>query len=171
MDFQLSLQTETVGSAHPAAPLAATDDTSLSQVLHLLRAENAGGASATGALLVCNQHDELTGIYTERDALRLMAKLANASQHPAEEVDLSAAVGDAISGPAATVNQATTVREAIRQMSQGGYRHLPIIDDQGKPSGTLSTHGLVHYVVEHFPGTIYNLPPTSTQVSTEREGA
>ena len=48
MDFQLSLDSEGVGSAYPDQPLAATVTDSIGQVMQLLRAQR------TGAMLVCD---------------------------------------------------------------------------------------------------------------------
>ena len=56
------------------------------------------------------------------------------------------------------------------RMIEGGYRHLPVVHD-GLPQGILSVKRIVHYLVEHFPGTVYNLPPDPGMVHHEREGA
>ncbi len=66
VDFQLSLESEGVGSAYPDQPLAATADDSVGNVLQLLRAQR------TGSVLIC-EGAKLVGIVTERDALKLMA--------------------------------------------------------------------------------------------------
>jgi len=60
---------------------------------------------------------------------------------------------------------------AIKLMEEGGYRHLPVVDEKGKALGILSVKRIVHYLVEHFPGTVYNLPPEPGVVQHEREGA
>jgi len=56
-------------------------------------------------------------------------------------------------------------------MEEGGYRHLPVIGDTGKAVGILSVKRIVHYLVEHFPGTIYNLPPDPDAFPQEADGA
>ena len=56
-------------------------------------------------------------------------------------------------------------------MAHGGYRRLPIVDDQGRPTGIIKVEGIMHYLVEHFPSTVYNLPPNPSVVQQEREGA
>jgi hypothetical protein len=56
-------------------------------------------------------------------------------------------------------------------MDEGGYRHLPVVDEGGRPVGVLSVKRIVHYLVEHFPTTVYNLPPNPGAVPQEREGA
>ena len=154
MDFQLSLDSEGVGSAYPDQTLAATGDDSVGDVMQLLRAQR------TGAALICDG-PKLIGIFTERDALKLMASGA----------DFSAPVRDYMSSQPATLPSNATVGDAIRSMSQGGYRHLPIVDESGAPDGVVAVHGIVHYLVDHFPETVYNLPPDPKSVQRAREGA
>jgi CBS domain-containing protein len=123
-------------------------------VLQLLRAQR------TGAVLIC-EGEKLVGILTERDALQLMASGA----------DLSTPVREVMSGEPATISSTATVGDAIRVMSEGGYRHLPIVDGKGRPTGVVGVHGIVHYLVDHFPETVYNLPPDPKAAPREREGA
>ena len=66
-----------------------------------------------------------------------------------------------MSSPPATIPATATVAEAIRTMAEGGYRHLPMVDAEGRPTGVVAVHGIVHYLVDHFPATVYNLPPES----------
>ncbi len=154
LDFQLSLESEGVGSAYPDQPLAATADETVGNVMQLLRAQR------TGAVLIC-EGTKLVGIFTERDALKLMSSGA----------DLSKPVREVMSCPPVTIASTATVGEAIRKMSEGAYRHLPIVDKDQKPTGVLAVHGIVHYLVDHFPETVYNLPPDPKSRSREREGA
>jgi len=154
VDFQLSLESEGVGSAYPDQPLATGPDATLGEVLQLLRAQR------TGALLIC-EGTTLVGIVTERDALRFMG----------EGKDLSTPARELMSAPPTTIRSDATVGAAIEMMSSGGYRHLPIVDAQGQPTGTLAVRGIVHYLVDHFPETVYNLPPNPDTSQSEREGA
>jgi CBS domain-containing protein len=154
VDFQLSLESEGVASAYPDQPLATTVDATVGQALQLLRAQR------TGAVMIC-EGVKLVGILTERDALRLMAAGG----------DFSRSVRDVMSSPPATISSSATVAEAIRTMAEGGYRHLPMVDDEGRPTGVVAVHGIVHYLVDHFPATVYNLPPDPNTSTKEREGA
>ena len=54
-------------------------------------------------------------------------------------------------------------------MEDGGYRHLPVVDDSGRPVGVLSVKRIVHYLVEHFPSTIHNQPPDPNQFPPRRK--
>ena len=154
MVLEQSLKSEPVGMAYPDQPLATSPDATVAEVLQLLKAQK------TGAVLICDDGG-LIGIFTERDALKLMA----------EGADFSAAVGDVMSRKPVTLSAEESVAEAIRKMSDGGYRHLPIVDGAGQPTGVAAVHGIVHFLVDHFPGTVYNLPPDPNSKQSEREGA
>ena len=91
----------------------------------------------------------------------------------ASGADLSRPVSEKMTTNPATIDTEATVGEAIDRMSQGGYRHLPLMDsnEPARPIGMIDVKGIVRYLVEHFPSTIYNLPPNPNQSPTEREGA
>ncbi|TWT36813.1 inosine 5'-monophosphate dehydrogenase [Posidoniimonas corsicana] len=154
MDFQLSLSSESVGATQPDTPLATAPDEPLANVLGLLRAQK------QAAVMVCDGA-KLVGIFTERDALRLLA----------EGADLAAPVSSAMSTDLMTIRPETTVGQAIRLMSEGGYRHLPVVDPDDSPTGVVAVRGIVHYLVEHFPDAVYTQSPTGDRPTAEREGA
>jgi CBS domain-containing protein len=154
VDFHLSLNSETVSSVYPDPPLAVTAETPLRDVLLLMKAQK------SGSVLVC-EGGRMLGIFTERDALRLMAQRAS----------LDAPVQSAMSPNVSTLAADSTLGEAIQRMSAGGYRRLPILDGNSAPQGVANVRGIVHYLVQHFPEAIYNLPPTPKPIVAEREGA
>ena len=153
MTFELDLEGDGVLQAYPDDILAVTPETSVSDVLELLKSER------SGCVVVCEQ-GRLTGIFTERDALRWMVSAG--SQRP---------IGELMSAEPVTVSETSSVADAIQLMSSGGYRHLPIVNPQGEPTAIAAVHGIVHYLVEHFPKAIYNLPPEPNRSPAEREGA
>lgn len=154
MGFRLNFSSDPVDAAYPAEPLPVEPETPIRDVFALLKAQR------TGSILVCRE-GVLVGIFTERDALRLMA--AGKS--------LDATIETAMTAKPVTIGAGVTVGEAIRTMSEGGYRRLPIVDKEGRPLGVLKVSGIVRYLVEHFPETVYNLPPDPNPVTHEREGA
>ncbi|QDT68029.1 CBS domain protein [Planctomycetes bacterium MalM25] len=156
MDFKLSLQSETIRSVYPEAPVAVEQATPLDAVIRLMQAQK------VGAVLVCDE-DRLAGVFTERDVLRLMA----------ERAEVSRSVGEVMSTDPKTVTESDSVGEAISRMAEGGYRHLPIVSsiNPTEATGMVDVRGVMRYLVEHFPNTIYNLPPTSERATAEREGA
>ncbi len=115
---------------------------------------------STGGVLVC-QDMKLVGVFTERDALKIMA----------EGTDLSAPIESVMVHPAITVLADDSVSKAVVEMARGGYRRLPVVDSNGCPLSVVRVSGIMQYLVEHFPQTIYNLPPQPKAAPQNREGA
>jgi CBS domain-containing protein len=154
VDIHWNLNTEQVHCARPAPPTCVEPGDSVREVMSRMKRD------ASGSALVCRD-GVLVGIFTERDALRLMAERTNWDA-PIERVMTPNPVA---------LRTSDTVGEAIQRMSAGSYRHLPIVDDQGKPLGMLKAAGIMHYLVEHFPKAVYNQPPVAQVVMQQREGA
>ncbi len=114
-----------------------------------------------GALLV-TEGEGIVGIFTERDLLRRIL----ATNQP-----LSTPLASCMTANPVTVQPKESVSVALQRMEQGGYRHLPVIDEAGRPVGVLSVKRIVHYLVEHFPAMVYNLPPDPSVVPQSAEGA
>jgi CBS domain-containing protein len=154
VDFQLHLETETVENCYPAQPLCAAPEDSVRSVLAMLR------EARTGVAMVCKDK-KLLGLFTERDALRLLADGAS----------LDAPVSQVMVRNPVTLRRTDTVAHAIGLMSAGGFRRLPIVDEQGRVAGVLKVSGILHYLVEHFPKVVYTLPPEPHHKTVTREGA
>jgi CBS domain-containing protein len=158
VDDPLSLG-ETVEHAGWDQPLCVGPAMSIRDVLSLLREKRAG------SVLVC-RGERLAGIFTERDALCLMAGNSGRGK-----VDLGSRIETVMTANPATVTPSDTVGKAIEKMSHGGYRRLPVVDGAGRPLGVLNVAGIVHFLVQQFPQAVYNLPPVADPVMQEREGA
>jgi CBS domain-containing protein len=154
VDFNLDLETEPVENCYPAKPLCAAPDDAIRQVLRQLR------TARTGAAMICTQ-GKLVGVFTERDALKVLANSG----------DLDAPVSSVMVRNPVTLRKSDTVGRAIGLMSAGGFRRLPIVDEQGGVVGLLKVSGILHYLVEHFPKVVYTLPPEPHYKTTTREGA
>jgi len=82
-----------------------------------------------GAVLVTEEGDRLVGIFTGRDAVgRVLAEGRSAKKTPLAEV---------MTPNPATMSPDKTAVEALRLMQDGGYRHVPIVD-QGRVVGIVS---------------------------------
>lgn len=155
MDFQLNLTTESVTQICLTNAVTCAATATVREVIELLRSHN------TGAAMICSEDGLLEGIFTERDALKLMAS----------QTSFDEPISAVMTANPATIAAEASVADAISQMYSGGYRRLPVVNDEGKPIGLVKTSLLVHYLVEHFPEVIYNLPPDPHHVTQEREGA
>jgi CBS domain-containing protein len=154
VDFQLNLESEPISQAHPARPTTLEPQATVRTALRTLAEQR------TGALLICRDK-RLLGIFTERDALRLMATNA----------DLDAPLEEHMRKEPITLGPSATLAQAVKQMSEGKIRRLPIVDSQGIPVGMLKVSGIVRYLVEHFPKVVYTLPPAPHHKTKDREGA
>lgn len=125
------------------------------RVVHAMRQEG------IGCCLLCD-NGQLAGMFTERDLIKRVL---------VPRIDIELPVSTVMSTPVATLQPDDTVGFAIRRMYQGGYRRLPVVDANGFPIGLVSVKRLIRYLADHFPSTVYNLPPQPRQIQQAREGA
>jgi len=103
-----------------------------------------------GCVLV-EEADKLVGIFTERD---ILTKLVGTGYDPAK-----ARVDGAMTRNPETLTPEDPIAFALQRMSVGGFRHVPLIDAEGRPVGILSVKDIVDYLAEHFSSEILNIPP------------
>ncbi|MBL8449183.1 MAG: CBS domain-containing protein [Dechloromonas sp.] len=82
-----------------------------------------------GALLVV-EGDKLAGIFTERDALN---KVLAAGLDPDKTTLAQVMVSDL-----QTIRASKPLAYALHMMAEGGFRHVPVLDDDGRPVGMVS---------------------------------
>lgn len=85
------------------------------------------GEHKVGSVLVV-EADRLTGILTERDVVRALSTTHDAPMRPVVEW---------MTKDPAYIGPDASVREALRVMVDGGFRHLPVCDGD-RPVGILS---------------------------------
>jgi signal-transduction protein with cAMP-binding, CBS, and nucleotidyltransferase domain len=155
MELARNLKVDSVSRLNPTPPWRVHPDQPVAEAVRLMRRHQ------VGCLLVCNG-DTLLGIFTERDLMRRVL----APGRP-----LTLPVSACMTPNPVTVSPTAPISAAVWQMEEGGYRHLPVLDATGKPVGVLSVKRIVHYLVEHYPYTVYNLPPDPGAFPLEPEGA
>ncbi|MBA4063328.1 MAG: CBS domain-containing protein [Isosphaera sp.] len=155
MELSRNLKTDTVARLGPDPPRGIDADDPVADAVGVLRRHG------TGCLLV-TARGRLVGVFTERDLLtRVLA--------PGRPLDTR--VRAVMTPDPVTVGPADSVRTAVRRMQKGGYRHLPVVDEAGRPVGILSARRVVRYIVEHFPALVYNQPPPGDPYPDRPEGA
>ena len=82
----------------------------------------------SGSVLVVNAVGELSGIFTGRDAVILSSQVADGAATPLQI---------AMKHSPITIGLRGTAIDALRLMSEGGFRHLPVVSD-GKICGVIS---------------------------------
>jgi len=155
MTIEQALRDERLGNLRLSDPACVKRGTSLRETLRLMRQEGAG------CVLVCDG-ERLIGIFTERDVLD---KLIGRGVSESEPVDRFMTADPACLAPSDSLG------DAVRLMTQGGYRHIPLLDDRGRMAGLIAARDIMNYVAEHFPAEVVNLPPRLDQVFKTAEGA
>ena len=102
-----------------------------------------------GAVLV-EREGRAVGIFTERDVLCRVVLPG---------LDHSRPVRDVMTQDPETLGLDDGIAFALNKMIVRGYRHVPIVDSEGRPLAVLSLREVVSFVVELLPGRVLNLPP------------
>lgn len=126
-------------------PITVSTDTSIGDCLQIMKDEK------IGCLLVLEQ-DKLVGIFTERDIIRRIVG-KNLSHADIDVVDYMTPDPDTLTSDA-------PLAFALNYMVLGGYRHVPIMDDAGRPMACLSIKDIVKHIGAHYFSQIATLPPT-----------
>lgn len=155
MELSRNLKIDSVARLGPTPPQAIDAGRPVRDAVDQLRAANVG-------CLLVTRDGKLVGLFTERDLLTRVLAVG---------LPLSVPLTECMTPDPVTVGPKDSVRTAILRMEAGGYRHLPVVDEAGRPVGVLSAKRIVRYLVEHFPGTVYNLPPDPNRHPDAPDGA
>ncbi len=136
---------------HP--PLCLQRTAKLAEAIELMKRHS------VGAVMV-QDGETLVGILTERDILR---KVIGTS------IDLhTAPVETHMTRDPEALTLDDEIAHAIYIMHVGGFRHLPLVDDQHHPVGIASIKDIVEYVVGFFASDLLNQPPRPRRLYTPR---
>lgn len=93
-----------------------------------------------GAVAVLDENQRVAGVFTERDVLRRLSLSGrNPSQTPVHEI---------MTTPVEMATLATTPGEALATMVDRHYRHLPVVDENGRLLGMLSIRNVLQARVD-----------------------
>ena len=137
-------------------PVRVGPETPLFEVVAKLREQRRGAA------IVEDGNGQLIGIFTERD---LMARVDH-DNHGWHERPVSEVM---TAGPS-TVSPDQSLAGALERMGAGSFRHLPIVDGDGRASALVSIRDILGHVVEHYPEEFLNLPPDPEHEMSGRWG-
>lgn len=118
----------------PRAPLTTGPATKVRDVLRLMVEHS------VGCVVVVDEDEKPLGIFTERDAL---LKLNTKAQELAEQP-----VADFMTAKPQTLALSAKIAFAVQRMDLGGYRHVPIVDEDGRVSGVISVRDILRYFTE-----------------------
>jgi len=131
------------------SPVTASAEASVTDVVELLQTPE-----SKGAVLLLDADNSVAGIFTERDYLDKVATL-----QPRAGESAKTPIQSLMTASPKTLSSEDTVDRAIRWMTEGGYRHLPVKDSDGALVGLVSTRDIIAHLADHFPADVLNLPP------------
>jgi CBS domain-containing protein len=80
-------------------------------------------------------------------------------------------VSDAMTADPITLRADDPIVYAAHNMQIGGYRHIPIVDENDAPVSIVSIKDVVRYVLSHFPEDVYNITQEPYRGPVTRESA
>lgn len=143
MELSRNLRVDSVSRLGMAPPRQLDVGCAVSEAVDLMRRERVG-------CLLVTERGKLVGVFTERDLLARVLAPNKLQTTP---------LGECMTPDPLTVTPQDPVKMAIDRMQAGGHRHLPVVASGDVPVGILSAKRIVQYLIEHFPGVVYNLPP------------
>ena len=121
-----------VMTLNPPKPIVASVDATTKYAIELLQNHHIGCA------LVVDKDGKLEGIYSERDIVQKWAL----SDIAPEELALT----EIMTPEPASLRRDATISAALYLMSKGGFRHLPIVDENNRPVGIISIKDVMDYI-------------------------
>jgi predicted transcriptional regulator len=130
-DYRGRLLGEHLDDLQPAAPQIldlGVDASAAIQVMH---------DTGIDCVLVTDDH-RLVGIFTDRDAV---LKIAGRTAGPCP-------IRDVMTRDPVVLRHDDPIAVAIHKMAVGGFRHIPIVDGSGMPTGVVSARDVFRHIAE-----------------------
>ncbi|MFQ3582653.1 MAG: CBS domain-containing protein, partial [Chloracidobacterium sp.] len=128
------LAEDTIDRLFPYPPITVEVGTSIAATLRAMQEKRFGCAMVV-------RGGKLVGIVTERD---MLYKVANRiTELESTPVDAIMTLNPGV------VRHGDTLAKALNLMAMHKYRHVPIVDDEEKPLGFLSSKGIFKYLCQH----------------------
>ena len=128
--------TDTLSTLNPRKPLIASENISLAEAIKKLQDLD------VGLLALVDDSGKLSGVFTEGDVLRKIV---------GNKIDLDATpVKEYMTTNVTTLTPDDILADAIHLMSIHKFRHILLVDDDGKPTGVLSSRRVARYIQDNF---------------------
>jgi CBS domain-containing protein len=148
---------EPISVLQPPSPVCADRGTPVADVVRQMQDHH------IGCVLVV-EVGKLVGIFTERD---LLGEVFGSKFDPE-----TTSVDRFMSENPERLRPSDSIVFALNKMSLGGFRHIPLVDDEAQPVGVISVKDIVDYIVEFFSKEVHNVPPEpGLDVAKSRDGA
>ena len=115
----------------------------------------------SSCILLIN-NDKITGIFTERD---VVTKIVS------RNVDINnEKICDYMTNNPETLQPDDSIAFALNKMTDGGFRHIPIVHSKSKDIFIISMQDIINSIGDYYFDDIVNLPPEPLRNTSQREG-
>ena len=159
--FDQRLLESSVSTMARRVPIVFSKEATVTEAVRAMQREHRGCVLITED---GTRQTALIGIFTERDVL---FRIVDRGRNP-QELNL----GDVMMQDPEVLPRTAPLAWVLNKMSVGGFRHVPIVDEQCRPVFIVSVRDIVDYLVASFPSEVLNLPPDfDCERYRERDGA
>jgi len=135
-----SLLCDSIATIGLKDPFTVAATTPLSECIEMMRSKR------IGSLVIVDADGKVEGIFTERDCLiKVLGKVS----------DLSVPVAGFMTKRPVCERPEASLAFALNLMSNGGFRHIPIIDQDSMPIGIVSVKDVVDHIVKKMLKAIH----------------
>jgi CBS domain-containing protein len=145
--FDAALLREPVVVLPVRRALTVSPNTTVTESMRMMKTEHRSCVAITDD---GTRNSKLTGIFTERDVL---FRVVDRGRNPA-----ALPMGEVMTPDPETLSVRSTIASALNMMSVGGFRHIPVVDDEHRPVFMIRVRDVVEFIAESFPREILNLP-------------
>jgi len=140
-----ALLDDTIATLGPAEPICLSPSATVEEAIARMLVRR------QACVLVVDDGGRLTGILTERDVLM---RVAGAGRDPRRT-----ALREVMTANPDALTARDRVAYAVHCMSVAGYRTVPLIDAERRPTGVVTVSDVIRWLAQLFPEAVLNLPP------------
>lgn len=118
-----------------------------------------------GSIILTDDEGILSGIVTERDILLKVVGIFDKAE--LEKTPISKVMTE----EPQTLRAGDEIAYVMNNMHAGGYRHIPIVNQEGEPLSIISIKDVLTYILDFFPSDVLNMVGEPYRGPKQREGA
>lgn len=124
-----------VSVLNPPDPIVISENSTIAEASRLLK------NNSLGCVLITSSNGSLVGVFSERD---FMSKVFESN------LDLEhTGIRTVMTSQPFTAHPDSPIAYCLSLMSEGGFRHLPLVDSDNMPIGIVSVRDVINYLVEN----------------------
>lgn len=159
-DFDAQLVREPLSAVPVREPIVLPASANVTDAMRAMQREHRGCVIVTDD---GTRESKLLGIFTERDVL---LRIVDRGKNPA-----TLPIGEVMTPEPDCLSVDSTVAHALNKMSVGGFRHVPVVDQEHRPAFVVSVRDVVEFLVAAFPREVLTLASGVSTTTRTREGA